>query len=127
MPLAYWCVLVAAILPLVIVIFAKAGGDGDNHLPRDNIERLPPANRRAYAAHLNAYENFPFFAAAVIIAKTQGAPLGMLNILAAIYIVLRIAHAALYIADYATPRSAVFSVAWLINIAIFVLPLFSGA
>lgn len=127
MPVAYWCVLVAAILPLVIVIFAKAGGDGDNHHPRDSAGLLPPASRRAYAAHLNAYENFPFFAAAVIIAKTQGAPLGTLNVLAAIYIVLRIAHAALYIADYATPRSVVFGVAWLINIAIFVLPLFGGS
>lgn len=124
MPLAYWCVLVAAILPLVIVVFAKAGSDGDNHHPRDSAERLPPANRRAYAAHLNAYENFPFFAAAVIIAKTQGAPLGTLNALAAIYIILRIAHAVLYIGDYATPRSAVFAVAWLINIAIFMLPVF---
>jgi uncharacterized MAPEG superfamily protein len=122
MPLAYWCVLVAAILPLAIVVFAKAGGNGDNHHPRDSAERLPPVSRRAYAAHLNAYENFPFFAAAVIIAKTQGAPLGALNALAAIYIVLRIAHAALYIGDYATPRSVVFAVAWLINIAIFVLP-----
>lgn len=124
MPLAYWCVLIAAILPLVIVVFAKAGSDGDNHHPRDSAERLPPVARRAYAAHLNAYENFPFFAAAVIIAKTQGAPLGTLNALTAIYIVLRIAHAALYIGDHATPRSMVFALAWLINIAIFVLPVF---
>ena len=47
--------------------------------------------------------------------------------LAAIYIVLRIAHAALYIGDYATPRSIVFGVAWLVNIAIFVLPLFGSS
>ena len=126
MPLAYWCILVAAILPLVIVAFAKAGGDGDNHHPRDSVDHLPPARRRAYAAHLNAYENFPFFAAAVIIATTQGAPPGTLNMLAAIYIVLRIAHAALYIADAATPRSVVFGLAWLVNIAIFVLPLFGA-
>ena len=124
MPLAYWCVLVAAILPLAIVVYAKAGGNGDNHHPRDSAERLPPASRRAYAAHLNAYENFPFFAAAVIIAKTQGTPLGTLNVLAAIYIVLRIAHATLYIGDYATARSVVFALAWFINIAIFVLPVF---
>jgi uncharacterized MAPEG superfamily protein len=124
MPLAYWCVLVAAILPLAIVVYAKAGGNGDNHHPRDSAERLPPARRRTYAAHLNAYENFPFFAAAVIVANTQGAPLGTLNVLAAIYIVLRIAHAALYIGDYATPRSVVFALAWFINIAIFVLPVF---
>jgi len=125
MPLAYWCVLVAAILPLVIVIYAKTGSDGDNHHPRDSVERLPPRNRRAYAAHLNAYENFPFFAAAVIVAKTQGASIATLNALAVIYIVLRILHAALYIADKASLRSLVFSLAWLINIAIFVLPAFN--
>jgi uncharacterized MAPEG superfamily protein len=127
MPLAYWCVLIAALLPLAIVILAKAGSGGDNHHPRDSAERLAPRARRAYAAHLNAYENFPFFAAAVIIAKTQGAQLGTLNALAAIYIVLRITHAALYIGDYATPRSVVFGVAWLVNIAIFVLPLFGSS
>lgn len=125
MPLAYWCVLVAALLPVFIVVFAKAGGGGDNHHPRDDVERLPPVNRRAYAAHLNAYENFPFFAAAVIVAKTQGAPIGTLNVLAVTYIVLRVVHAALYIADQASLRSLLFGVAWLINIAIFVLPVFN--
>ena len=78
MPLAYWCVLVAASLPIAIVSFAKSGG-GDNHHPRDDVGRLSGARRRAYAAHLNAYENFPFFAAAVIIAVTQGATLGTVN------------------------------------------------
>ena len=107
MPLAYWCVLVAAILPLAIVVYAKAGGNGDNHHPRDSAERLPPARRRAYAAHLNAYENSPFFAAAVIVANTQGAPLGTLNALAATYIVLRIAHTALYIGDGLSAPAAV--------------------
>ncbi len=124
MPLAYWCVLVAGILPLAIVVFAKAGGDGDNHHPRDSVDRLPPARRRAYAAHLNAYENFPFFAAAVIIAKTQGADGSALDTMAVIYIALRILHAVLYVADRSTLRSTVFGLAWLVNVAIFVLPLF---
>ena len=48
MPLAYWCVLVAALLPVVVVIYAKSGG-GDNHHPRDNVDRLSGARRRAYA------------------------------------------------------------------------------
>jgi len=123
MPLAYWCVLVAALLPVVVVIYAKSGG-GDNHHPRDNVDRYSGARRRAYAAHLNAYENFPFFAAAVIVAVTQGATPGTVNTLAAIYLLLRILHAAFYIADQATLRSAVFALGWLVNIAIFVLPAF---
>jgi len=127
MTIAYWCVLVAALLPLIIVIVAKAGVQGDNHYPRDDVAHLPPRNRRAYAAHLNAYEAFPFFAAAVIIATTQGAASAVLNLLAAIYILLRIAHAGFYIADQATARSISFGLAWLVNIAIFLLPLFAAS
>ena len=123
MPLAYWCVLVAALLPVIIVGFAKSGG-GDNHHPRDNVGQLSGARRRAYAAHLNAYENFPFFAAAVIIAITQGATPATVNMLAVIYLLLRILHAAFYVADQATLRSTAFALGWAVNIAIFVLPAF---
>ena len=31
MPLAYWCVLVAALMPIALVAYAKAGSR-DNHL-----------------------------------------------------------------------------------------------
>ncbi len=124
MPLAYWCVLIAALLPLVWVAYAKSGGEVGNRHPRGKLDRLPPAKARAYAAHQNAYENFPFFAAAVIVALTQGASAATANLLAALYIVLRVIHGLLYIADQATPRSAVYGLALLVNIAIFVLPAF---
>jgi uncharacterized MAPEG superfamily protein len=124
MPLAYWCVLIAAIMPIAIVSFSKAGASGDNRDPRAGIDSLPGPQRRGYYAHLNAYENFPFFAVAVIVAITMGAPLSTVNVLAAIYIVLRIAHAILYIRDIPTARSSVFLLAYLVNIAIFVLPAF---
>jgi uncharacterized MAPEG superfamily protein len=122
MPLAYWCVLVAALLPLVWVSYAKFGVDGDNHRPREDYERLSPRKRRAYAAHQNAYENFPFFAAAVMVAITQGASITVVNWLAVTYVVIRLAHGLLYIGDYATARSAIYTLGLLVNIAIFVLP-----
>lgn len=124
MPLAYWCILIAALLPIALVSFAKAGSGGDNRHPREELEGLPAAKRRAYAAHQNAYENFPFFAVAVISAATLGAPLGTLNTLAALYIAARIAHGALYINDSARLRSMAYGAGLLINIAIFVLPVF---
>jgi len=124
MPLAYWCVLVAALLPLFWAGYAKAGGEVDNHYPRESADDLPPKPRRAYAAHHNAYENFPFFAAAVIIAVTQGAILSTVNALAVIYVVLRVVHGMLYVANQSTARSAVYGLALLANIAIFVLPAF---
>jgi len=124
MPLAYWCVLIAALMPLAIVSYAKAGTQNCNHNPREGIDDLPPAKRRAYAAHQNAYENFPFFAAAVIIAVVSGTPINTVNILAALYIVLRAMHAVLYVNDAATARSIVYALALVANIAIFVLPAF---
>lgn len=124
MPLAYWCVLVAALLPLLWVAYAKSGGEIGNRCPRGKLDRLPPAKARAYAAHQNAYENFPFFAIAVVVALTQGASVGTVNLLAALYVVLRVIHGLLYVADKATPRSAVYGLALLVNIAIFALPAF---
>ena len=124
MSLAYWCVLIAALMPIALAGYAKSGSGGDNHHPRDTVASLPGEKRRAYAAHQNGFESFPFFAAAVIVATTQGASASTLNILAALYIVLRGVHAVLYINDAASARSLVFSVALLINIAIFVLPAF---
>lgn len=124
MSLAYWCVLIAALMPLALVGYAKAGSGDDNHHPRDTVAGLPDAKRRAYAAHQNAYDNFPFFAAAVIVATTLGASASTLNILAALYIVLRGMHAVLYINDAASARSLVYGAGLLINIAIFVLPAF---
>lgn len=124
MPLAYWCILITAILPIALVSFAKTGGAGDNHDPRAGIESLPDRQRRGYFAHLNAYENFPFFAVAVIVATTMGAPLYLVNVLAVVYVALRIIHALLYIGDIPTARSSVFLVGYLVNIAIFVLPAF---
>lgn len=123
MPFAYWCVLIAALLPIVWVLYAKRGMT-DNHNPRAGIDELPPARRRAYGAHLNATENFPFFAAAVIIALQLGAPVATVNWLAGLYIVVRILHALLYITDQASLRSLSFLVGFVINVAIFVLPAF---
>jgi uncharacterized MAPEG superfamily protein len=124
MPLAYWCVLIAALLPIALVSFAKAGTGGDNRNPREELDSLPAEKRRAYAAHQNAYENFPFFAFAVIAAATQSAPIGTLNALAVLYVVVRVGHGVLYINDSARLRSMAYGAGLLINIAIFVLPAF---
>ena len=124
MPLAYWCVLIAALMPLALAAYAKAGSR-DNHHPRDAVASMPDARRRAYAAHENGYENFPFFAVAVITATTLGASISTVNILAALYIVVRGVHAVLYINDAASARSLAYSVGLLLNIAIFVLPAFN--
>jgi uncharacterized MAPEG superfamily protein len=123
MPIAYWCVLVAALMPIALAAYAKSGSY-DNHAPRDAAGQLSGAKRRAYAAHENAYDNFPFFAVAIIAALSFGATPSTVNLLALLYIAFRIAHAALYIGDKASLRSMAYAGALFTNIAIFVLPAF---
>lgn len=125
MPLAYWCVLIAALMPYALGKYAKRGVPSDNRYPREDYENFPPRNRRAYAAHQNALESFPFFAVAVVIALTMGAPVYIVNVLAVLYVLLRIAHALLYIFNKPTARSLSFAVAIAINVVIFVLPVFT--
>ncbi|MEA3154552.1 MAG: hypothetical protein QOK44_2141, partial [Betaproteobacteria bacterium] len=78
MTLAYWMILVAALLPYIGAAYAKFSGGGgktyDNRAPRANVDSLPPQRQRAYWAQLNGFEAFPPFAAGVIVAHLAGAP-----------------------------------------------------
>lgn len=124
MPIAYWCVLIAALLPLAWVSYAKLGAESDNRYPREDYDNLTPPKRRAYAAHQNAYENFPFFAVAVIVAMTLGGNPSTVNMLAIAYIVVRVIHGLLYINNMPMLRTIAFTIGLIINVAIFVLPAF---
>ena len=109
MTLAYWCVLVAAIMPVVLAGVAKSRGDFDNRAPREWLAALEGWRRRANAAQNNSWEAFAPFAAAVIIAHIAGARQGMIDTLALAFVACRIVYAVLYITDRASLRS----VAWI--------------
>lgn len=123
MALAYWCVLVAGLLPILTVAIAKAGGGLDNGAPRDWAAGLTGYRRRAHAAHANHFEAFPFFAAAVLAAIQQGAPMGPVNALAAAFVLARLAYTGCYVADLPVARSIVWSLGWFATLALFLLPL----
>ena len=121
MSLALWCVLIAGLLPVLTVIFAKWGrSDFDNGEPRAWMEKLSGRRRRADYAHRNHFEAFPFFAAAVIIAQQLHAPQATVNTLAAIFIVARIAYTGLYLVDRPTLRSIMWAVAYACVIGLFI-------
>src|SRR3546814_11682221 len=63
--IAYWCVLIAALLPYVWVGIAKSRGQRyNNRDPRGWLARQDnPLVQRANAAQLNAFEAFAPFAA----------------------------------------------------------------
>jgi uncharacterized MAPEG superfamily protein len=123
---AYWCVLVAALVPLACAWLAKYQGFGkprsqggyDNRAPREWLAKLDGWKARANAAQANTFEALPFFFAAVIIAHQLGAPQTQLDILALLFVTLRIIYVAMYVADLHMARSAIWAAALLVNIAI---------
>ncbi|MDR6854968.1 MAPEG family protein [Variovorax guangxiensis] len=122
--LAYWCVLVAALLPYLAAYIAKIGSFRlrDNQAPRDWMGRQAGWRARALAAQNNSFEGLPFFIGAVVIAHLLGAAQARLDMLAAAYVLLRIVYIALYIRGFGTARSTVWALAFAVNIAI----LFAG-
>lgn len=123
---AYWAVLVAALLPIVCAGIAKWGAFGksrreggyDNHDPRTWLSRQTDWRARANGAQANSFEALPFFIGAVIIAHQMGAMQLRLDVLAFVWVVLRLTYILLYVADLANARSLVWSLALLVNIAI---------
>jgi uncharacterized MAPEG superfamily protein len=122
--IAYWCVLVAAILPVLCAGIAKSGmfrispkkGGYDNNNPRAWLARQTDWRARANAAQANTFEALPFFFAAVIIAHQLQARQAVVDILAFMFVVLRIAYIMMYVADMAKTRSVIWVTAFLVNI-----------
>ena len=126
---AYWCVLIAALLPIVCAGIAKSGrigvarskGGYDNVNPREWLARQTDWRARANGAQANSFEALPFFIGAVIIAQQLGAAQGPLDILAFVYVFLRMLYIMMYVADAATVRTGVWVLGLLVNIAILFL------
>ena len=123
--LAYWCVLAAAVLPVVCAGIAKSGrfvplseGGYDNRNPRDWLAQQTQWRGRANAAQANSFEALPFFIGAVVIAHQLGTDQNWLDVLAALFITLRVVYVGLYVGGLANARSLVWTGAFATNIAI---------
>ena len=126
MTVPFWCVLIGGLLPYVWVTIAAAErrkqfGTVDNKLPRLQETQLTGRGARAMGAHNNAFEALAFFASAAIIAHIAGADPSWSADLAILWVIVRIAHGALYLADVDIMRSLAFGVAQLCSIGLFVL------
>jgi uncharacterized MAPEG superfamily protein len=111
-----------AMLPIAI---AKYGAlrRFDNSKPRDERFYEDPFRSRALGAHKNGLEGLPFFIGAVLLAEMHAAPQMRLDGLALGYLGLRVAYIVLYLGDMPSFRSAVWALAFAVNIAIFFTPL----
>ncbi len=123
MTLAYWCVLVAAYLPIVwtgIAKFGAGGRDFDNAAPRVMLAKLDGWRQRANWAQLDGFEAFPPFAAAVIIAHLTSVPQPRIDALALAFIAARIVYGVFYLMNLATLRSVAWMAATGCVVALFV-------
>lgn len=109
MAVAYCCILIAAFLPYVWVGIAKSGAPGYNNKdPRGWIAKQESYRvRNAYAAHLNAFEAFPAFAAAVLMAQLAQVDPHRIVWLAVAFIICRVLHGIFYLTAVQLLRSLV--------------------
>ena len=106
MSIAYWCILIAAALPYVWVTIAKRGPDYNNKDPRGWVAKQDSYRvRNANAAHLNAFEAFPAFAASVLMAQFTQVDAQRVAWLAMAYVAFRILHGIFYLTGIHAMRS----------------------
>ena len=123
---AYWSVVAAALLPIGCAWLAKWGSFGkprreggyDNHAPRAWLARQSDWRARANAAQANSFEALPFFIGAVIIAHQLGAPQLRVDVLAFLYVFMRVLYVMMYLANLALMRSMAWVLAFVLNVAI---------
>jgi uncharacterized MAPEG superfamily protein len=128
MTVAEWCVFGTVVLYLLTIMPVKWIGfrSYDNAKPRDPAFYDAPLRARALGAHQNGIEAFPFFAAAVLLAEFRAAPQNLINELAVLFLIVRVAYVFTYIGGRPRLRSILWNVGFVINVGIFFLPMLRG-
>jgi uncharacterized MAPEG superfamily protein len=124
MTIAELCLLGMVLLTYLVLGPAKFAGlrEFDNSYPRDPAFYTRGPRARALGAHQNGLEAFPLFAAAVLLAELHGAPQHMTDGLALAFLGARVAYTVCYLGDRPSLRSLIWTLAFVINLAIFLLP-----
>ena len=127
MTIAYFCIIVACLLPILCAGLAKSKGFGrprreggfDNEHPREWLAKLTGWQARANAAQANSFESLPLFVAGVLVAHQLHAAQGTINALAVAFIAVRLAFIGAYLADKASLRSLIWATGVAISVALF--------
>jgi uncharacterized MAPEG superfamily protein len=125
MTAAEYCVFACVAIYLLTIVAVKRLGSGqyDNAKPRDPAFYQDAIRARALGAHQNGIEAFPFFAVAVLLAEFRAAPQNLIDELAVLFAIVRIAYVFTYVGNRPRLRSILWNLGFTINIAIFFLPL----
>ena len=122
MKTALICVLIAGLMPYLWTAVAKfLGPRYDNRNVREWQSRLTGLAQRAHAAHLNSFEAFPFFAAAVLAAIVTGVELRFVSQLSVAFVAARLIYGLVYLSNLPRTRSLVWFSAIFCTISLLVL------
>ena len=126
MIIAFWCVLIAGVMPLgcaYLAKFGRADGSGrfDNREPRVWLSQQTGSRARANAAQANSFEAFPLFAVGVLICVIQHVPVPTIDLLAMIFVAARVAFIVCYVADRPTLRSLTWLIGFLATIGLYLV------
>ena len=112
MTIAEWCVFGTLMLYLLTIASVKWAGHRhfDNARPRDPAFYEDAIRARALGAHQNGIEAFPFFAVAVLLAEFRLAPQHLIDELAVLFLIVRIAYVFTYLGNRPTLRSILWSI-----------------
>lgn len=128
MTLLILCLLISILqiyIAKAVVAYAmvREGKGYDNHHPRMQQSKLTGWGARAVAAHQNGFEAFPIFAIGILLNLVLDVDLSVVEILALSVVSLRFLYIFLYIADYSYARSTIWTLAFLCNLGMYIVPL----
>ena len=128
MTIAEWCVFGTLLLYLLTIASVKWAGHRqfDNARPRDPDFYADAIRARALGAHQNGIEAFPFFAIAVLLAEFRLGSLHLIDELAVLFLIVRIAYVFTYLGNRPTLRTSLWWLGFAINVTIFFLPAVRG-
>lgn len=126
MTIAFWCVFVACLLPVLTAWLSswyryQQFGAIDNKHPRTQSAAMEGAGARAVAAQQNAWEALPVFVAAVVVAYLAGLDQTKADIAGVIFIVARLLYPVFYICNLDILRSLSFIVGFFSCVSLFVM------
>lgn len=122
MTFACWSIFFAALIPYFAVLYAKLDKSFSNRTPRVYLEGLEAGPRqRAYWAHKNTFEILPLYFAAIIIGHVQHVDQMRLDLIAGLFLALRIAYVFAYILDRPTIRSLIWAGSFGCILGVFLL------
>jgi len=121
MTIAFWCVFVAGVMPILWQGIAKSLiiKNFSNRSPRLSLANAEGLAKRCTWAHDNSWEAFAPFAAGVIIASIAGADSNLIDTLALVFIVARLCYGFAYMANKSKIRSIVWFVGFLTTLALY--------